>query len=146
VPRTSVVAAVRLTPICLIAAMSMTLSAPAIAADGPSDSNSFTLVELQPGRDDSVNMMSARDVTPGATVVFLYGFATGNTAIPGCEGGWIGIKQPDVLGTARADASGVALFQKFVHKGTAGIEIRFQAFELGTCRVSQTFAFTFVDG
>jgi glucose/arabinose dehydrogenase len=68
----------------------------------------LSLAPPRPGVGGTVNTLDATGATPGATVTFIYGTQAGSTPIPGCPGVSANIADPNLAGTAVADANGRA--------------------------------------
>ncbi|MGH9893566.1 MAG: hypothetical protein ACREA0_16575, partial [bacterium] len=76
--------------------------------------------------------------TPGEMVAFIYGFQEGTFRIPNgrpCIGTELGIRNPAVAGTARADQNGVAALNANVPLQGCG-RVFIQALDISTCAVS----------
>ncbi len=63
--------------------------------------------------------------------------------MPGCAGSQVDLSGPVILGTAIADAQGVATLDWFVPGLVAGMSVGFQAVEQASCRVSDLELHTF---
>ncbi len=92
-----------------------------------------------PGLAGRRNTLRVIDVTPGATVHFVYGTYGGGTIIPGCsiQTNALQIERPTLIGTAIADQSGVASITRTVPPIARGQTILFQAVVQNECAISQ---------
>lgn len=91
-----------------------------------------------PARAGQDNRLALRGATPGSTVVFGYGAMAGTTPIPGCPGLFADFSGGVVAGTVTADASGIAVLDALAPASAAGKSAWFQAYEVGTCKLSNT--------
>jgi hypothetical protein len=94
---------------------------------------------LTPGTAGAQNSMTVNGATPNALVSYYTGQNQGssNIARSNCpQGITIGIASPIQLGTARANASGVATLTMNFPANLAGQTFHFQAIEGATCRAS----------
>jgi spore germination protein YaaH len=98
----------------------------------------------QPGRPGELNTLSARNVTPGGRVDFLWGRAEGEAPLADCTRP-LGVGDPHHLGGAAADADGVASIQVMVPPAAAGVDLLLQAVEVGDCETSELLRFRFFD-
>ncbi len=96
----------------------------------------FVLTRPTPGWANASNTWRAGGVAPGRPVYFVYGFDGGSTNVPGCPGVSVTIRQPTIMGSARADGQGEAAITRMVPEAAAGRYIYFQAVDRATCRVS----------
>ncbi len=92
-----------------------------------------------PGVAGTSNTISITGATPGARVVFLYSRRGGGTRIPGCDlqQNALQLDQPTVIGSAIADANGVATITRNVPLIARGQTILFQAVVQNECAISQ---------
>lgn len=97
---------------------------------------SFAVLEPVPGEAGRINRFTAVGASRGATVWFIYGRREGSTPIPGCPGVNVMLDAPAVIGSAAADAEGVAVIDRFVPPGARGIEVLLQCFDRQRCRAS----------
>ncbi len=98
-----------------------------------------------PGTAGVANTITVTGVTPGARVVFLYSRHGGGTRIPGCDlqQNALQLDQPTVIGTAVADANGVASITRPVPLVARGQTILFQAVVQNECAISQLVVWEF---
>jgi hypothetical protein len=96
-----------------------------------------------PGRAGETNTFVVDGASPGEEVYFIYGFQNGMRAVPGCPGETVGIANPQIAGTAVADANGAAVFEAMVPGGAGGVTLWLQAVEPATCSVSNLISHTF---
>ena len=98
-----------------------------------------------PGLAGRRNTLRVTDVTPGATVHFVYGVYGGGTIIPGCsiQTNALQLANPTLIGTAIADANGVASVTRTVPPIARGQTILFQAVVQNECAISQLVVHTF---
>ncbi|MCL4196922.1 MAG: hypothetical protein KJZ69_05460 [Phycisphaerales bacterium] len=99
----------------------------------------MTMRSPQPGRAGEANRLRVTGVTPGARVVFLYSRHGGGERIPGCDlqQNALQLDSPTVIGTAIADANGVATITRTVPPIAQGQTILFQAVVQNECAISQ---------
>ncbi len=99
----------------------------------------MTLQGPQPGRAGTTNGLRVTNVTPGASVTFLYSRFGGGTIIPGCDlqQNALQLDNPTVIGTAIANQQGVATITRPVPLIARGQTILFQAVVPGECAISQ---------
>ncbi|MCL4199530.1 MAG: hypothetical protein KJZ69_18705 [Phycisphaerales bacterium] len=92
-----------------------------------------------PGRAGEVNTLTASNCSPGATVQFLYSRFGGGARIPGCDlqQNALQLDNPQIIGTAIADQSGVATITRTVPPVARGQTILFQAVVQNECAISQ---------
>ncbi len=98
-----------------------------------------------PGLAGESNTITISNVTPGATVQFLYSRRGGGTIIPGCDlqQNALQLDNPTVIGTAIANQNGVATITRPVPLIARGQTILFQAVVQGECAVSQLVVWRF---
>jgi len=101
------------------------------------------MVNPIPGNSSEMNRFDAAGASPGNTVYFVYGFAWGQTNIPGCPGKILNIKNPKILATKKADQIGHAIVDLMVPKAAKNVAVIFQAVEPDTCEVSAPISWTF---
>ncbi len=90
-----------------------------------------------PNQPGATNMLEVIHATPGGRVVFVAGTARGEArAVPQCPGGRIELVNPQVIGTAFADADGRATLDRFIPTGLAGKRFVVQAIDWTTCQSS----------
>jgi probable HAF family extracellular repeat protein len=92
-----------------------------------------------PGRSGESNVLRVTGATPGAAVRFLYSRHGGGARIPGCDlqQNALQLDSPTVIGTAIADANGVATITRTVPPVARGQTILFQAVVQNECAISQ---------
>lgn len=100
----------------------------------------FHDVDLMAGANNEFAVIGA---TPGERVTFIYGLRTGSTNIPGCPGTTVGIRNPTIMGSTRADVDGHASISKFVPGAAVGRTVFFGAVEQSTCIVGNIVEHTF---
>ncbi|MBL1217463.1 MAG: hypothetical protein D8M59_08200 [Planctomycetes bacterium] len=98
----------------------------------------FTLDQPTPGTAGEVNTITARNLTPGSKVYFIYGMVGGGSIIPRCEivEAALQIDDPVIAGTATADANGVATLVGKVPSKWAGKEVLIQGLVSSECDIS----------
>ncbi len=84
-----------------------------------------------------------RGGTPGARMIFVAGFDFGSTDVPGCPGTFVSIGTPVLAGVVRVDENGHAVLRREVPESVSGRTGRFQAVEVGSCRVTNVTRHTF---
>ncbi len=94
------------------------------------------LSPLTPGRGGAINTVSVEYATPQEDVVFVYGFSAGSTAVPGCPGLTVEVRNPVIAGRVEADGSGRAALSAFVPAAATGRMVLLAAVEPQSCRVS----------
>ncbi len=106
---------------------------------------SLDLAPPSPGRAGTSNMITISNVTPGATVQFVYSRHGGGTRIPGCDlqQNALQLDNPTVIGTAIANQQGVATITRPVPLIARGQTILFQAVVQGECAISQLVVWRF---
>ncbi len=99
----------------------------------------MTLNAPSPGAAGVSNTLSVSNITPGASVTFLYSRFGGGTIIPGCDlqQNALQLDNPTVIGTAIANQQGVATITRPVPLIARGQTILFQALVPGECAISQ---------
>lgn len=107
------------------------------------EADQLLLSPPNPGIAGEVNELVCEHATPGDLVYFVFGFRSGSTNVPGCPGVSVDIRSPQVAGSARANAAGEALLEKFVPGSASGQEILLQAVEPGRCAKSNLVPATF---
>jgi len=126
-----------------------------IAADGGVhnvfDAESFLLSPVHPsmtlkaiGHSGAIvaganNALRVNGATPGARITFLWSSKGGGEAIPGCDlqENALQLDSPTIIGTATANAQGVATLQRFVPSAAQGKTILLQAVAPSGCAISQ---------
>ncbi|MFG0330181.1 MAG: hypothetical protein ACF8PN_09815 [Phycisphaerales bacterium] len=96
-----------------------------------------------PGTPGQPASISATGATPGERVYFAWSLREGATPIPQCPGMVSDLQRPEVLGSAVADAGGVATLDFTVPEAAHGRNAFFQAVEPGACVMSDFVPFTF---
>ncbi|MBL1216153.1 MAG: DUF3466 family protein [Planctomycetes bacterium] len=98
----------------------------------------FMLDQPTPGTAGEVNTITARNLTPGTKVYFIYGMGGGGSIIPRCEivEAALQIDDPVIAGTAVADAAGVATLVGKVPSKWAGQEVLIQGLVSSECDIS----------
>ncbi|MCC6906716.1 MAG: hypothetical protein IT430_02130 [Phycisphaerales bacterium] len=99
----------------------------------------MTLQSPVPGSAGTTNRLRATGATPGARVYFCYSRHGGGTRIPGCDlqQNALQLDQPTIIGSAIADANGVASITRAVPLIARGQTILFQAVVQNECAISQ---------
>lgn len=105
--------------------------------------DALLLTPLSPGITGTVNDALVLNGTPGETVFVGFGFAPGNTAVPGCPGLSVPIFAPTIVSTPTAGPDGVALAAGFVPQTASGATVRVAAVDLSTCRASNVVVHNF---
>jgi len=102
-------------------------------------SPTINLAAPQPGRAGEANRLRVTGCTPGARVTFVYSRHGGGERIPGCDlqQNALQLDSPTVIGTAIADANGVATITRTVPPIAQGQTILFQAVVQNECAISQ---------
>ncbi len=97
------------------------------------------LSDPTPGIAGVENTVTVSNVTPGATVLFLYSRHGGGTRIPGCDlqQNALQLDNPTLIGTAVANQHGVATITRPVPLIARGQTILFQAVVQNQCAISQ---------
>jgi len=92
-----------------------------------------------PGLAGGENTITVKRATPGATVTFMYSRRGGGGNIPGCtlQQNALQLDSPTVIGTAIADANGVATITRTVPPIARNQTILFQAVVQNECAISQ---------
>ncbi|NOG54011.1 MAG: hypothetical protein HND57_06730 [Planctomycetes bacterium] len=105
----------------------------------------FTLDQPSPGVAGEVNMITARNLMPGAKVYFAYSTAGGGAIIPKCDivEAALQIDDPMVAGTAIANANGVARLTGKVPSKWSGQEVLIQALIPSECDISNLIVVAF---
>ncbi len=85
------------------------------------------------------NALRVTGATPGARITFLWSSKGGGEAIPGCDlqENALQLDSPTIIGTATANAQGVATLQRFVPAAAQGRTILLQAVAPSGCAISQ---------
>jgi hypothetical protein len=96
-----------------------------------------------PGFAGTTNTFTARGGTPNARIYFLVGLQAGSTQLPGCAGLLLGMRNPQLIGFDRANAAGIATVSTVVPPFAHGWQVRLQAAELASCRVTPLVLFRF---
>lgn len=108
-----------------------------------SNASALTLQQLTPLTVGAQNTAVATGASGGGQVTFAYGFAAGNTPVPGCPNASVAIANPTILGTVQANGNGRAEFTGFVPASASGATVRVVAVEAATCAVSNVTLNTF---
>lgn len=100
----------------------------------------LTAAPVTPGVAGLVNTLGVDGATPGK-VAFLAAAVDdpldrGYTTLTSCEPLGLAMEEPRIVATAVADAAGHATFEWTVPAALAGSTLRFQAFQRGTCALS----------
>ncbi|MFO0983765.1 MAG: sialidase family protein [Planctomycetota bacterium] len=112
-------------------------------ADGvPDECETLLLSKLNPGKAGATNAIHVTRATPGAMVTFLYGTVPTDLPIGSCPGARLGILDLHVLGSFKADATGLITLSGFVASQHQGQSFLIQAIEAATCRSSNTVSET----
>ena len=102
----------------------------------------FSLAQPVPGLAGRRNTLTASGVTPGRKVYFVYGLVGGGGVIPGCDLAEtlaaIQIEQAKVIGSATANAQGIATLNTFVPDAARNAgDVLIQAVIPSECGISQ---------
>ncbi len=99
----------------------------------------MTLEAPSPGIAGVENTLLVTNATPGATVRFFYSLRGGGEIIPGCATrlNALQLANPQLIGSARADANGIATITRTVPPLARGQTILFQAVVQNECAISQ---------
>ena len=91
-----------------------------------------------------MNELVIRGATPGKRVYFAYAEQGGGSYIPGCtlQENALQLQDPKTLGSAVADADGVARLQRYIPRPALGRTLLLQAVVPGECAVSELVMFT----
>jgi cysteine-rich repeat protein len=100
-------------------------------------------VAVAPSTAGVRNLFTATAAAPGETITFVAATRLGNTAVPGCPGVTVPLRQPVVVGTAVADPSGVATLDVRVPLPLAARTVTLMAIEASSCRSSPAIFETF---
>jgi len=86
-----------------------------------------------------LNELVIRGATPGRRVYFAYAEQGGGSYIPGCtlQENALQLQNPTTLGSAVADADGVARLQRYIPRPALGKTLLLQAVVPGECAVSE---------
>jgi hypothetical protein len=95
-----------------------------------------------PGLAGQNNTISVSLGTPAETVFFAFAQSGGTTPVNVCVEA-VGLDAPNLLGSAVADAGGVATITRFVPGEASGRTVVLQAVEASTCKFSNVVTFTF---
>lgn len=106
-------------------------------------SRALELVAPVPGIAGRENTMGVNDATPGATVKFFYGTQPGRRSVQGCPPLGIDMRNPTLIGSSVADATGTALLTVFIPNQGSGRSIALQAVDDTGCLVSDLLLFQF---
>lgn len=101
------------------------------------------MVNPIPGNSGEMNRFDAAGASPDNMVYFVYGFAWGQTNVPGCPGKILNIKNPKIMISKRADQIGHAIVDLMVPKAAKNVAVIFQAVEPSSCEVSAPISWTF---
>jgi len=91
------------------------------------------LLPPTPGFAGVVNTLVVDGLRAGATAHYLGSRQLGSAPVPGCAGEQLDLAHPRLLGSAAADAQGVARLSILVPAGLSGALIALQAADLGAC-------------
>ncbi len=103
----------------------------------------LALTEPTPGIAGASNRFEIRGAEAGTSVILAYGLRQGQTAVPGCGGLEVRIRNPKIVGQVKADGAGLAVINRVVQSGAEGVSVLFQAVSLASCDVSNLVNFTF---
>lgn len=105
----------------------------------PIDAGSIRIAEVDFGLAGQYSQFVITCGTPSQTVTIQQSLTTGSTAVPGCSGVYLGLGGPFItLGASgTVDSDGIVVIDLYVPPGFSGHTAWFQAYETGTCRVSQ---------
>ena len=100
-------------------------------------------LSISPGTAGVPNTLLYENGTPGGDTWFVYGFAPGSVAIPGCGGLTVDINAPVVISNDNVNNAGEASISIPVPGSASGATVRLQAADLVNCEVSQVLVHTF---
>jgi hypothetical protein len=89
-----------------------------------------------PGVAGVSNLLATEGLAAGATAHFLSSRFLGATPVPGCAGLLLDLARPALIGSAVADAQGVARVNVFVPSSMSGKLFALQSADLASCRVA----------
>ncbi len=96
-----------------------------------------------PGNAGQFNRVDISGATPNGSVTVYFNPQAGSTAVPGCTGLYLGLKNAKTAGTVTVDASGVGSFSKLVPSNAAGRTFLLQAADTTGCQISNLITHTF---
>lgn len=91
---------------------------------------------LAPAIAGQSSTLWANGATPKNKVYFVYGLKPGTKSVPGCGGLQVDIARPKIIGSAPANAKGVAHLTVLIPASAANLTILTQAVDLKGCLVS----------
>ncbi|NOG53988.1 MAG: hypothetical protein HND57_06610 [Planctomycetes bacterium] len=103
----------------------------------------MTLDRPAPGQSGVVNTFTVNNAAPDERVLFAYGMEPGSTGVPGSCDLHVSIAGPNLVGSAVADASGLARLDVLVPNAASGRTLFFQAVQRKACTGSNLVRFTF---
>ena len=96
-----------------------------------------------PGVTGVFNTIAATGAAPGSVVCFFAACWPGQAPVAGCNGLFLGLHNPRLVGAAPADSSGAAAVAGFVANRYAGDTLYFQALVHDCCALSNVVAYPF---
>jgi len=106
------------------------------AATGP-------VLSITPGVAGTVNTLQVDNGTPQGMFYFIYGFAPGSVAVPGCQGLTADINNPQIAGNDLSDNAGVASISVPVPASASGVTVQLQAVNITHCEKTDVLVHTF---
>lgn len=106
----------------------------------------FAVWSITPDDAGVENTIEVVNATPGSMVYLVFGLRReGETPVPGCADAKVEIRNPRLLGRARADNNGRAEFRAFVPQQAARKTFVLQAIDRASCKVSPPAWTLFMD-
>lgn len=103
----------------------------------------LSMLGPRPGLAGQRNSLIATGASAGERVFFAYGMQTGSTAVPGCPGLSVDIRNAALAGSAIADADGTARVEVSVPAAARNQSVLLQAVEADSCALSNVAIHTF---
>jgi probable HAF family extracellular repeat protein len=98
---------------------------------------------VQPAMADRDAAVFGLGFQPGATIILVYGYAPGPSALPGCASATVDIASPIVIGTTVADSDGRIEYGLTLPSAVAGQTLRIAAVDMAGCSSSEVIMQTF---
>lgn len=106
----------------------------------------FAVWSITPCTAGVENVIEVVNAAPGSMVHLVFGLKReGETPVPGCADAKVEIRNPRLIGRARADANGRAEFRAFVPQQAARKTFVLQAIDRASCEVSPPAWTLFMD-